>query len=331
MSVSLKNIADALGVSKATVSWILSGQGEKKGFSTATIKKVKEYAKSVNYQPNLLARSLSLGKTNTVGLIIPYIDDTFYAQMVQCVEMEISALDYSLIVCTSDGNSEKELSLVQMLCSKCVDGIIMAPTKEAEKSIKYIQDRNLPLVLIDRYFKELETNYVVVNNREALYDLTSMMVTKGSKKMAFLTTDAQLYVMRERAEGYKDALMDKGIAVDDRLLINVDRKSYKEDVGHQLDILFKEMPDVDGFCFATHYLALEALRYFLNKGLDYHKLFVLGCLHDTIAMDILAPEMLISRMCVQEMGRVTARILNVQMKGKNVPLEKCVIKNLLVL
>lgn len=331
MSVSLKNIADALGVSKATVSWILSGQGEKKGFSIATIKKVKEYAKSVNYQPNLLARSLSLGKTNTVGLIIPYIDDTFYAQMVQCVEMEISALGYSLIVCTSDGNSEKELRLVQMLCSKRVDGVIMAPTKEAEKGIKHIQDRKLPLVLIDRYFKDLETNYVVVNNREAVYDLTSTMLTKGSRKMAFLTTDAELYVMRERAEGYKDALRDAGVSVDNRLLINVDRKLYKEDVVLQLEALFKEVPDVDGFCFATHYLALEALRFFLNNGMDYHQLFVLGCLHDTTVMDVLAPEMLISRMCVQEMGRVTARILNEQMKGSDAPAEKCIIKNHLVL
>ena len=88
MKVSLKDIAQALNLSKATVSWILSGQGPAKGFSEATIKRVKEYAESVNYRPNLLARSLSLGVTNTIGLIIPFIGDTFYAQLVQAIEAE---------------------------------------------------------------------------------------------------------------------------------------------------------------------------------------------------------------------------------------------------
>ena len=71
---SIKDIAAELHLSKATISWILSGQGEAKGFSKATIKRVKEYAESVNYRPNLLARSLSKGASNTIGLIIPFIN-----------------------------------------------------------------------------------------------------------------------------------------------------------------------------------------------------------------------------------------------------------------
>lgn len=86
--MSIKEIAEALTLSKATVSWILSGQGEKKGFSEKTIKRVKDYADSVNYSPNLIARSLSLGTSNTIGLIIPFIDDTFYAQLTMAIERE---------------------------------------------------------------------------------------------------------------------------------------------------------------------------------------------------------------------------------------------------
>ena len=73
MKVSIKDIAQALNLSKATVSWILSGQGPAKGFSDTTIKRVKDYAESVNYRPNLLARSLSLGTTNTIGLVIHFM------------------------------------------------------------------------------------------------------------------------------------------------------------------------------------------------------------------------------------------------------------------
>ena len=80
MKAALGEGRNAKRLSKATVSWILSGQGPAKGFSDATIKRVKEYAESVNYRPNLLARSLSLGTTNTIGLIIPFIGDTINAQ-----------------------------------------------------------------------------------------------------------------------------------------------------------------------------------------------------------------------------------------------------------
>lgn len=81
MGVSIKDIATALNLSKATVSWILSGQGKAKGFSPKTIKRVEEYASSVNYRPNLVARSLSLGFSKTLGLIIPFLRDSFYAQL----------------------------------------------------------------------------------------------------------------------------------------------------------------------------------------------------------------------------------------------------------
>ena len=92
MKVSIKDIAQALNLSKATVSWILSA-GPAKGFSDTTIKRVKDYAESVNYRPNLLARSLSLGTTNTIGLIIPFIGDTFYAQLVQAIESEAAGIN----------------------------------------------------------------------------------------------------------------------------------------------------------------------------------------------------------------------------------------------
>ncbi len=78
MSVSLKDIAQTLNLSKTAVSWILSGKGKERRFSQETIDRVLKYAKEINYQPNLLARSLSLGYTDTIGLIIPALGDTFF-------------------------------------------------------------------------------------------------------------------------------------------------------------------------------------------------------------------------------------------------------------
>lgn len=326
MKISLKDIAQALNLSKATISWILSGQGEAKGFSEATIKRVKEYADSVNYRPNLLARSLSLGTSTTLGLIIPFIGDTFYAQLAQAIETEAVRNNYVLIVCSSEGDGNKEYKLIQMLKSKQVDGIIIAPTKVSRKGIDLLVKDSLPFVLVDRYYPNVPTNYVIVNNSQACYDLVYHLGSKGAKKIVLLTTDVHLYVMKQRIEGYRKALKDQNLSNDLSLEVFVDRQNYKIDIVDKLDYLFREVPDVDGFFFSTHYLALEAIRYFIEHKIDYLNRFLMGCFHETTALDILAPKMSISRMPILEMGVESVKMLleNIQdkdFKSKTVILE----------
>ena len=164
MSVSIKDIAQALNLSKATVSWVLSGQGQAKGFSEATIKQVKQYAAEVNYRPNQLARSLSTGATHTLGLIIPSIGDTFFAQMAQAIEAEAEKRGYVLTVCSSRGDGIREVQLIQTLRDKRVDGLIIVPSEKTLGGIKNLLRDNFPFVLVDRYFSQIKTNYIVVDD-----------------------------------------------------------------------------------------------------------------------------------------------------------------------
>ncbi len=327
MKVSIKDIAQALNLSKATVSWILSGQGPAKGFSDTTIKRVKDYAESVNYRPNLLARSLSLGTTNTIGLIIPFIGDTFYAQLVQAIESEAARNKYVLIVCSSEGDGDKEYELVKMLRSKQVDGIVIAPTKVSRKGVNLLLKDSLPFVLVDRYFPNVDTNYVIVNNCQCCYDLTYHLIKKGSRKIALITTDVHLYVMKQRIGGYRKALRDLDMDNDMSLEIFVDRQNYKTDIVDKLDCLFEEVPDVDGFFFSTHYLALESIRYFISNKIDYHTRFNMGCFHETTALDILSPEMSISRMPIEQMGIQAIQILLENIRDKNFSHKGVVVNN----
>lgn len=328
MRTSIKDIADSLKLSKATISCILSGQGESKGFSEATIKRVKEYADSVNYRPNLLARSLSLGTTNTIGLIIPFIGDTFYAQMVQAIETEAIKNKYVLIVCSSEGDEEKEYELIKMLRSKQVDGIIIAPAKTSKHGIDLLVKENFPFVLIDRFFPGLASNYVIVNNFQASYKLVHHLIQKGSKKIALLTTDVHLYVMQQRIEGFHQALSDAGLTEDTHLNVLIDRKNYQIDTAKKLDCLFEVVPDIDGFFFSTHYLAMEALRYFTYKKIDYHTRFNLGCFHETAGLEVLSPEMSISRMPISDMGAQSVNILLENIANKDIPYQEMILENI---
>lgn len=309
MSVSVQSIANDLGLSKATVSSILSGNGKAKGFSAATIETVRNYADSLGYIPNLLARGLSTGKSNTVGLIIPAVGDTFYSQITQAIEKPLGERGYSLIVASSEGDSEKESKLIQLLRSQKVEGLIIAPSKLQSPEITEMVSSGFPLVLVDRYYPQFDTNYVVVDNEGASRELVKCLIKNGAKKVAILTTDTHLFVMKRRLFGYKSALADAGMNVDDSLCLSIDRADYHNDTWKQLGNLLEKHPDVDGFFMATHYLAMESIRFFMSEGIDYNNRFKLGCFHTTTALDILAPKMFFSMMPINEIGQEAVSIL----------------------
>lgn len=327
MNVSIKDIANALNLSKATVSWILSGQGVSKGFSEKTIKRVQEYAKLVNYRPNLVARSLSLGFSKTLGLIIPFLRDSYYAQMAYYIEKEAAKNGYSLIVCSSEGDGNKEYELIYTLIEKRVDGLIVAPTKTEVKGIKYLQKLDIPFVLVDRYYQNMETNYVIVDNFGSAYELVNFLITKGARKIAILVTDAHLFVMKQRVEGYSAALRESGVVDDYTLKVFVDRQTYKVDVYEKLDCLFQDVPDVDGFFFTTHYLAMAAICYMVKRGIDFHR-FKMGVFHTMAGLDVLAPEMSSMVFPIEKLGAESVNILlNNICEGKEFVLQAKVLQN----
>lgn len=165
MKSSLKYIAEKLNISKTTVSWVLSGKGDEKGISKATQERVLQYAKSLNYQPNLLARSLNTGVSGTIGLIIPSISDLFYSQIPREIECGAEKLGYSLMICSSESEIDRENKMIRLFRAKQVDGIIMVPTKHSKFEIKRLMQDKYPfVVLFDRYFSDFQTNYVIIDN-----------------------------------------------------------------------------------------------------------------------------------------------------------------------
>ena len=232
-----------------------------------------------------------------------------------------------MFVCSSEGDGDKEYKLIQMLKSKQVDGIIVAPTKVSRKGIDILTKDSLPFVLVDRYYPNVPTNYVIVNNSQSSYDLVYHIGKKGAKKIVLLTTDVHLYVMKQRIEGYRKALRDLNLSNDLSLEIFVDRQNYRVDIVDKLDYLFSELPDVDGFFFSTHYLALEAIRYFIERNIDYKNKFQMGSFHEMTSLDILAPRMSISRMPIHGMGVESVKILLENIQDKEMSYKTIILDN----
>lgn len=215
---SLNDIAQYLGVSKTLVSFVLNGKGKEFRISDDICKKVLETAKEMNYQPNRIAQGLRTGKTKTIGLIIADIANPFFGKLGREIEQEAAKHGYRVIFCSSDENAEKSKRQIAMLQQSLVDGYIISPPINSEDQIRALVKNHVPLVLIDRYFPDIDCNYIVVDNLEAAYRATKHLLSLGRKKIANITINLDLVNMKERTEGYRQALLDSGIIPDENLI-----------------------------------------------------------------------------------------------------------------
>lgn len=328
--MSIRKISEELGLSHATVSWILSGQGEQRGFKEQTIKRVKEYAKSINYSPNLVARSLSKGSTKTIGVIIPYINDTYFAAITQEIESQAHLKAYGLTICSSGGSETRELELIEMLLNQQVDGLILATAKDAEQSTRKLNERGCPFVLIDRHCPSTPTNFVGPNNYECSCTLTMKLAQQGAKKIAIVTSDSHLSAMKDRLKGYKKGLEKSKIGFDESLVIDVDRLNYIDRAPEMIKELLEQHPDLDGIFFATHYLALNAFKHFIEQGIEYNDRFKMASIYNIAWLKLLAPNINIAAVPIKEISRQAVEILCENIQDKNIALRQTILQNQII-
>ncbi|MBQ4279682.1 MAG: LacI family DNA-binding transcriptional regulator [Rikenellaceae bacterium] len=315
MRSTLKDIAQALNVSTTTVSWVLSGKGEQKGISKATEERVMKYAKELNYQPNLLARSLHYGTSHTIGLIVPSIGDLFYSSLARVIEQEAEKFGYALMICSSESDLGKENRMVDALRAKQVDGILMAPTKLSDEKIVSMLDDKYPFVLFDRYYPELPTNYVIIDNENSSQQLVSHLIRRGYRKIAIITTNTYLYTMDLRYRGYCNAYAAAGLTPDPGLYGVVEYGDHEVELERVLDRIFERVPDVDAFFFATHIFASRFFAYCADRGIGLD--FGFAALHEEPLYSVLAPNFNVATMPIEGMGHEAVRILLQNIKNRS--------------
>jgi len=210
--VSLNDIAESLGVSRALVSLVLNNKDARHGISAETKKRVLAKAQELNYKPNHFARGLRLGKSFTIGLIVSDIANGFYSRIARNIEDLAEEHGYNLITCSTDEDIERELRLIKLLRSKQVDGMIVSSSQKNPEEFNKLKTEGFPIVLIDRYFENLEAPFVVVKNREGAAQAASHLAELGYKKPLVLAIDpAYAYTIKERCEGFVDEMKDHSI------------------------------------------------------------------------------------------------------------------------
>jgi len=202
MATTLKDIARDVGVSIITVSKALRNHID---VSDETRKKILDRAKALNYSPNLTARSLVTGRSYLVGLVVPDLLHTFFAQVAKSLSSTLLESGYSLIISTSDEDPDLEKRILDRLLSRRVDALIMASASTSSSDLQRLVREGPPFILIDRCFDELDANYIGANDEVVGSLATGHLIEIGCRRIAHLR-GPESSVGRGRLNGYRKAL-----------------------------------------------------------------------------------------------------------------------------
>ncbi len=258
--VTLNDISESLKISKSTISLVLNGRGDEKRVSKETQEKIFKFAKEHNYKANQLARGLSTGKSDMIGLVIPNISDNFYARIARRIEKKASRLGYNVVFSSTGESKIRETELIQSMLDRQVDGLIIASTQKNKDDILRLKKQNFPFVLIDRHYPDIETNYVCVNNNGGVVRAVEQLINSGRKRIGFVSLKPGLQAIEDRLQGYLETMNKHSFDVKDGFVQELDYDNIEKDMPDVIKSMVKFPASVEGIVFSTHFLAAAGLR-----------------------------------------------------------------------
>ncbi len=314
--VSLKDIAQKVGVSIALVSYVLNNQKEGR-ISKEVTKKIKDAAKELKYRTNQIARSLKTNKTLTIGLIVADISNPFSSNIARIIEDEAERNNYTVIFGSSDESAEKFSKLISVLLNRQVDGIIIAPPGNTSSQIVSLQENEIPFVLIDRYYPDIKTNYVAINNYQAAYSAVKHIIENNYKRIGLITYNTALFNLQERRRGYADALKENNLPFKKNQIMEVSLINTKDDVENAIRELLSLPEPVEAILFVSNILATFGLKYINTLIIKVPDDLAIVSFDESEASDFFYAPLTYIKQPLQEMGRLATNILLEAMAKNN--------------
>lgn len=265
-AITIKDLAEKLNISVSTVSRALKDNPE---ISQQTRKTVQALAKELGYKPNPIAVALKTHKSNTIGVVVPQIVSTFFANVVKKIEEVADKYGYNVLVSSSNESFEKEKKNIDIFLANRTDGIILSLSRATTsyEHIRHIQEYGVPLVLFDRTTKELEVSKVVADDADAAYKVVQHLIQGGARKIALITGPEHLSIGKNRMKGYLKAMTLNKLEINTDYIVRCNDfsvKAAKEATSQLLNL--KNIPDaIFGINDDMAIGAIEAIK---EKGLS---------------------------------------------------------------
>lgn len=327
--VSLKDVAQQLGVSTALVSYVLNGKAKEARVGEEMVKKILKTAQQMNYRPNLIAKSLKMGRTKTIGLIVADISNPFFSTIARIIEDEAKKSGYVVIFGSSDESAEKQQQLIDVLMTRLVDAFIVAPAAGTQGQIKDIMDRGIPIVLIDRFFPSVDVDCVHLNNMDAASLAVKKLIKNDRKRIGMVAYDTDQSHMADRKKGYKNALKENGIRFNKDWLIEARYANITEDVTTSLASLLHPLR-IDALFFATNSLAVIGLKEIVKLGIRIPDKLAIISFDESEAFDFFYSPITCVSQSLVDIGKESVRLVIARLQDMTMEKKNIVIKGKLV-
>jgi LacI family transcriptional regulator len=311
---NIRDVAKRAGVSIATVSHFFNGT---RPVSDEVRHRIHQAAADLRYYPNFLARSLTTKKTGTVGMVVSHMSNPFFAELIHGVEKTLSAQQYNLMICNTEDNPYKEEEYLRLLMAKRVDGIVVAVASEKWATLQVAEDADFPLVFLDQRVEGARGPVVCGTNEQGAYQGVAHLIADGHLSIGILAGVAGMSTMRDRLAGYRRAIVEAGLSLDDRL-VKFSRLEV-ESATHQMKELLAEDPRPTAVFLNNNLLALGALIALQELGLTCPEDVALVSFDDAPWMRVADPPLTALRQPNHEMGSMAGRLLLQQLRGEPVP------------
>jgi len=207
---SLEDIAKSIGVSKATVSFVLNDKGDEFNISKEKQRLIREKAKELSYVPNFFAKSLRQGSTKTIGLVLADISNPFYAELCKTIQENLYSKGYNTFIVNTNDDKELEKTLMRELIQRSIDGMIISPSNTIDDIIPILHETHIPVVFADRPGDD-HADFVGVDNEKEAKKLIQSFSVKP-KRLVVLTQHAiSVSTIEKRIEGTRKACKDENI------------------------------------------------------------------------------------------------------------------------
>ena len=318
--VSIKNIAENLGVSNATVSLVLNGKEKEGRVSKELSEKIRATARELKYEPNNLARGLRIGRSHTIGVIVADISNLFFANLAFHIQEQAEKFGYSVIITNTNESDLKMEKMVNILNSRQVDGFIIVPTENGEPYVADLIARNIPVVLIDRYFPQLNVSSVVVDNYNASVKMVENLVNQGCRNIGLVIYKSVLQHTKERKRGYTDVLKKYGF-YNLSLIKEVNYSLISKDIPIAIEGLMTKENNLDGIFFTTNTLAMQGMKMLKQMHVDIPGDIKVVSFDKNDVFDFVEMDILYALQPIPEMGKRAVELLIEQIQNRLTPVK----------
>ncbi len=276
MTVRMKDIANDLGLSVVTISKVLRHHPD---IAEETRKRVLRRVKELDYQPNVLARSLVTGRSYLIGLVVPDLLHPFFAEVAKALSTVVRQRGYSVIISSSEEDADLEAREIHQMVARQLDALVIASSSNETAAFEKLNRQGQPYVLVDREFPGLAANFVGIDDEAAGRIATEHLVDQGCRTIAHIRGRDNSTGIR-RFEGYKQALQRRGLHYSESNVVerqNVDSESTRHGAEAMRLLLDQESRPDGVFCYNDP-LAIGAMNAILEAGLRIPEdIAIIGC------------------------------------------------------